>query len=379
MRTSTSALFLIMLTSFVFASQENLLELMDQSPEGRDILNAIYLQLHTVGPNLQRGKIVEALTVVKQNAAKSERRQLLRIKRLRLRCRNDRALLRKHVNENERHEFTVGRHINANSHARRKNQQFIDRSKAEWNSYEALRNLLIANRAKWNGFVQGRLTRINTVIRLLRKARRHLVVAHKAALGAEFVEMKQDTISALSELTVEFTNTEDGLDGLRPIISNLLQSARSPPVVGKNVIRARLIHLLKTIIKVIRKRRDLLEQQNEGANSLFEALLKSFDENKTRVTKLLERLAHEKNLLDKRQGALNDALARAHRISVLSKKAAGIRVRQCRRTKVRNARLHVRLQKIKNIVAQIEEILQERFGKLRAMLLERRMKFDDKQ
>jgi hypothetical protein len=301
------------------------------------------------------------------------------MKRVKSKCKIDLTLLRRHVNENERHEFTVNRHISANQHAVRKNQQFIDRSKAEFNVYEALRNLLLANKGKWNEFIKGRLNRMNTVVRLLRKARRHLINTHKAALGTEFVEIKSDVITALSELRVEFTNTEDNFDGLRPIIANLLQSTVSPQVIGKNVLRARLIRLLKTIIKTIRKRRDLLEQQNEAANAIFEALTKSFDENKTRIQKLLERLSHEKNLLEKRQGALNDSKTRAHRITVLSHQAAHIRGKQCHRVKVRNARLHVSLQKIKNIVAQIEEILQERFGKLKTFFIERKMKFEQKQ
>jgi len=380
MRTSTSALFIIfMLTASALASQENLLDLMDQSKEGREILNAIYLQLNTAGPNLERGKIMEVLTTAKQNADKSSRRHKQKRIRHKRTCRSEKAILRNHTNANERHEFTVNRHLNANKHALTKNQQFIDRSKRELNSYVALSNLLKANRAKWNGFIKGRMARMQLVIRLLRKVRRHLINQHKAAMGTEFVEVKPDFISALSELRVEFTNMEDSFDGLRPIIANLIQSSATPAVVGKNVLRSRLIKLLKTIIKAIRKRRDLLEQFDEGANSLFEALLKSFDENNTRVSKLLERLAHEKNLLEKRQGALGDALKRAHRITVLSEEALHIRIRQCRRTRVRNARLRVRIQKIRNIVAQIEEILQERFGKLKTFFVERKMKFEETQ
>jgi len=381
MRTSTSALFIIfMLTASALASQENLLDLMDQSKEGRDILNSIYLQLHTAGPtpNLERGKIMEVLTTAKQNADKSSRRQKNKMKRTKKSCKTEKALLRNHTNANERHEFTVNRHLNANKHALTKNQQFIDRSKKELDSYVSLGNLLKANRQKWNEFIKGRIERMNLVIRLLRKARRHLINQHKAALGTEFVEVKPDFVSALSELRVEFTNMDDSFDGLRPIIANLIQSSATPAVVGKNVLRSRLIKLLKTIIKTIRKRRDLLEQFNEGADSLFEALLKSFDENKTRVTKLLERLAHEKDLLSKRQGALGDGLTRAHRITVLSQQALDIRAKQCRRVRVRNARLRVSLQKIRNIVAQIEEILQERFGKLKSFFIERRMRFDEK-
>jgi len=379
MRTSTSALFIMfMITASALASQENLLDLMDQSKEGRDILNSIYLELHTATPTLQRGKILEVLTTAKQNADKSQRRQKQKMKRHKSKCRAERAVLRNHTNENERHEFTVNRHLNANAHAIHKNGQFIERSKKELDSYIALSNLLKANRGKWNEFVKGRLDRMGKVVRLLRKARRHLINEHKAAMGSEFVEVKSDFITSLSQLRVEFTNTEDNFDGLRPIIANLLQSSASPQVVGKNVLRSRLIKLLKGIIKVIRKRRDLLEQHHEAADAIFEALLKSFDENKTRVQKLLERLAHEKNLLDKRQGALKDSRKRAHRITVLAHGVEEIRHRQCTRYKVRNAKLRVSIQKIRNIVAQIEEILQERFGKLKSFFIERKMKFEDK-
>jgi len=369
---------MFMITASALASQENLLDLMDQSKEGRDILNSIYLELHTAGPTLERGKILEVLTTAKQNADKSQRRQKQKMKRHRKNCKSEKAVLRNHTNENERHEFTVNRHLNANHHAIHKNKQFIERSKKELESYIALSNLLKANRAKWNEFVKGRLERMGKVVRLLRKARRHLINEHKAAMGTEFVEVKSDFITALSELRVEFTNTEDNFDGLRPIIANLLQSSATPQVVGKNVLRSRLIKLLKGIIKVIRKRRDLLEQHNEAADSIFEALLKSFEENQTRVQKLLERLAHEKNLLDKRQGSLKDSRTRAHRITELAHEAEEIRHRQCHRVKVRNARLRVSIQKVRNIVAQIEEILQERFGKLRTFFMERKMKFEDK-
>jgi len=367
-----------MFAASALASQDDLLKMMDQSKEGRDILNAIYLQLHTAGANLERGKIMEVLTTAKQNADKSQRRQGKKLKRHKVSCKREKALLRNHTNANETHEYTVNRHLNANAHALRKNQQFIDRSKKELEAYVALSNLLKANRQQWGLFVKGRISRMGKVIKILRKARRHLISQHKIAMGSEFVEVSADYLTSFNEIRGEFANIEDHFDGLRPIITNLIQSSATPAVVGKNVLRSRLIRLLKVIIKNIRKRRDVLEQYHEGAESIFEALLKSFDENKTRVTKLLERLAHEKNLLDKRQAALGEGLKRAHGITVLATTAEAIRSRQCRRVVVRNARLRVSIQKIRNIVAQIEEILQERFGKLKSFFLERKVKFDTK-
>ena len=189
--------------------------------------------------------------------------------------------------------------------------------------------------------------------------------------------MNPEYLSSLSELRSEFTNTEDHLDGLRPIITSLLETMRSRQV-GKNVIRVRIIKLMKEIVKRINHSRDLLEQQNESANALFEALIKNFDENKTRVTKLLQRLAHEKTLLSRRMASLTDSKNRANRITVLSESVAEIRNNQCKRIQVRNARLHVSTQKIRNVVAQIESILQERFGALKTFFVQRKMRFDEK-
>ena len=375
MKTSTSALFIIfLLSASALASQENTLELMDQTPEGSKILNAIYLELKTAGANLQTGKIHELLQVTKQNVAKSENRQKQRLARNKSNCKKDLATLRLHARTNSQSEFTITRHLNSNQHAIRKNQQFIARSTTESNSYQSLSNSLKANRNNWNTFTQSTIQGMTKIVRLLKKARQHLVKNHKSALGAEFVEILPECAASLSEIRVEFTNTEDNLDGLRPIISSLLETMSSAPLVGKNVIRARLIRLLRQIIKSLVRRRDRLEQVNEGANAIFEALLKSFAENKLRIAKLLERLAHEKNLLEKRGSSLVDSQKRAHNITELSQKVTLLRRNQCRRIRTSNAKLHVRLQKVKNTVAQIEEILQERYGVLKAFFLEKKSK-----
>jgi len=62
-------------SGFAYADQDNVLELVDKSPEGREILDAIFLELNTQGANLDRGKLFQVLKTCKQNAAKSQLRQ----------------------------------------------------------------------------------------------------------------------------------------------------------------------------------------------------------------------------------------------------------------------------------------------------------------
>jgi len=80
--------------------------------------------------------------------------------------------------------------------------------------------------------------------------------------------------------------------------------------------------------------------------------------------------------LGKRQGALVDSQNRAHNITVFSTTALHIRAQQCTDSKERNTKLLVSIQKSKNIVAQIEEILQERFGQLKGFFIERKMRLN---
>jgi uncharacterized coiled-coil protein SlyX len=376
MRTCLNTLFFILLltTTTLCSQQENILELIDRSEEGRDILNAIYLELKLATPNLDRGRLFEILKTSKANAARSENNQKARVARHEKSCHNDLHLLHKNINENEKSEFTVTRHLNSNVHALKKNQQYIDRSKEEFNQYEGLRNLLEINKGKFTNFIQTSIVNVNRILALVQNSRRLLSTAHKAAGAQAFVQVSSEYVTGLSEVRVDFANTFDSINGLRPIISSLLQTMADPQSVGKEVIRNRLLKLLHEVTKALNKRKDDLEARAEGAAAVFEALIKNIAENKTRVQKLQERLDAERSSLSKRQGALNDSRTRAHNITSFSQAALSIRAQQCTLSKERNAKLLVSIQKSKNIVAQVEEILQERFGQLKSFFVERKMR-----
>jgi hypothetical protein len=378
MRICLNTLFFILLliTSTLCSKQENILELIDKSDEGRQILNAIYLELKLATPNLDRGRLFNILKTTKDNAAKAENRQKERQAKIASDCKADIHTLGVNIRENERSEFTITRHLNSNSHAIKKNQQYIDRSKDEFNQYESLRNLILANQKKFNEMNQKTLANINKIIGLVRGGKRLITNAHKAAAGQAFIQVSSGYITGLSELRVEFANTFDNLNGLRPIISSLLQTMADPNNAGKDVIRTRVIKLLHEINKSLNKSKDSVEAHLEGGHAVFEALLKNIAENKIRVQKLQERLDTERNSLTKRQGALTDSQTRAHNISTFSKTALKIRGEQCTLSRERSTRLMISVQKQKNIVAQIEEILQERFGQLKGFFLERKMKIN---
>jgi len=390
-----NALFFILLlsTTVLSTKEENILELVDQSPEGRDILNNIFLELESTGPTLDRGSLFKLLKTTKQNTDKKAAQRKTVMKKQHKSCVNDLKILSKQRNENERHQYTVQRHVNSNKHAQSKNNQYLSRSKEEFNGYDALRNLVMNNRKNWVAFLEtsrGNIRKIMEIGRSVVVLLRHAHAAAHAAAHAKktpqkkpvaqgkkaFIELKDEFFKSLSELRVEFANTNDTQDGLKPIISSLLETLAEPNHAGKAQVRGRVIKILKGIGKLLRGSLEFIDTLIEGSNAYFDALLRNLEENKTRVQKLQQRLSNESTSLEARRQALGDGLTRASNITALSGNALRERRMQCRNIQMRHAHLKVSTQKIRNIVAQLEEILSERFGNLKSYFIERKMKLE---
>jgi len=377
MRTCLNTLFFILLlTTSTLCSQENILELIDQSPEGRDILNAIYLEVKIASPELNRGAVYQILQNTKRNAQRNEVEHKANLARHASSCKNDTAVLHGNMIENQRHDMTISRHLNSNNHAIGRNGKYISRALAEFNQYESLRNLITVNRERFSTFTKTSIEKSKKINELMTNAKKLLIAASKQAAGHAFIQLPSNLISGFTEIRVEFANISDNMNGLRPIISSLLQVMADPSNVGKDAIRAHLVKMLHDVKKSISQRIDELEQRLDGADAVFEALLKNIAENKTRVQKLQERLDSERVSLEKRKSVLVDARTRSANITNLSKSAIEIRHQQCANMREDSTRRVVSNQKLKNIVAQIEEILQERFGQLKGFFIERKMRLN---
>jgi len=168
--------------------------LVDQSPEGRDILNNIFLELESTGPTLDRGSLFKLLKTTKQNTDKNAAQRKTVMKKQHKSCVNDLKILSKQRNENERHQYTVQRHVNSNKHAQSKNNQYLSRSKEEFNGYDALRNLVMNNRKNWVAFLEtsrGNIRKIMEIGRSVVVLLRHAHAAAHAAAHAKKTPQKK--------------------------------------------------------------------------------------------------------------------------------------------------------------------------------------------
>jgi len=143
--------------------------------------------------------------------------------------------------------------------------------------------------------------------------------------------------------------------------------------VSKPLVRRKLRSLLGKIAHQVRERINEIKAINERQNAIFTAIIESYRENLLRIKKLLDRLSHENTHLQKRSAAMKDSSKQAHQITVVSKNIFTTRKRQCIAYAERVSKISVGIQRTRSIVAQIAEILSERFGALKAYFVQRDM------
>jgi len=175
----------------------------------------------------------------------------------------------------------------------------------------------------------------------------------------------------LNEIRVTFESTFVELEGFRPVITKLLELMAKPSAVNKETVRIKLMTLFKKIRVQLKQMQDEVEASRAMQDAIFTAILESYKENIARIDKLLVRLNKENKELLERGTDLKAAKTDSTLITSLSKDIFRFRKSDCIEIAERVTKLAVEIEKRRNIVAQIAEILETKFGKLKSYFLER--------
>jgi hypothetical protein len=347
--------------------------MIEKQPEGRELMNALFLQVHSKGANLQQGDVYRVLKFARDRSDKVESQIQNRQKHNKLACESDLKNFAQKVHENQKWEFTIGRHVENNVRAATRLRGFIDRTTQEQNDYQALENIIKASWTKWKSFQTTALESLKRVLDALRRARKNLRMLDEQ--GAAMVQVSEGSqfFTNLNEIRVDFEGNYVNLEGFRPVIVKLLELMSNASAVNKPLVRRKLRSILSKIARQVRERRNEIKAINERQNAIFGAIIESYRENLLRIKKLLERLNGENTHLQKRGVTLKDSSSQSRQISIVSKNIFTTRKRQCISYAERVSRISVAIQRTRNIVAQIGEILSERFGALKSYFVQRDM------
>jgi Fe-S cluster biosynthesis and repair protein YggX len=346
--------------------------MIEKQPEGRELMNALFLQVHSKGVNLQQGDVYRVLKFARNRSDRTEAQIQQRLKHNKAACEADLKDFAAKVHQNQKWEFTISRHVENNNRAASRLRNFIERTTQEKNDYEALENIIKASWTKWKDFQTTALANLKKVNQALRRARHNLRSLDEQGALVQLSENSQ-FFTNLNEIRVDFEGNFVNLEGFRPVIIKLFELMSNAAAVNKPLVRRKLISVLTKISRQVRERRNEIKAINERQNAIFGAIIESYRENLLRINKLLTRLNHENSHLSKRGVTLKDSNGQARAITNLSKNIFTTRKRQCISYAERVSKISVAIQRTRNIVAQIAEILSERFGALKSYFVQRDM------
>jgi chromosome segregation ATPase len=349
--------------------------MIEKQPEGRELMNALFLQVHSKGPTLAQGDIYKVLKFARDRADKVETQITSRMSHNHKECESDLKSFATKVHENQKWEFTITRHVSNNERSIKRLKALIDRTTTEQDNYIALRNIIQASWSKWKDFQATALANLKKVLQALKRARTALRQLDEQAAGGAFVEISEGNsfFTNLNEIRVDVEGNFVNLEGFRPVIQKLLELMSKTSAVNKPLVRRQLRSILKKISRQVRERRNEIKAINERQNAIFGAIIESYNDSLLRIKKLLARLNAEFEHLGKRGKELKDSNTQARAITNLSKDIFTTRKRQCLNYAERITKISVAIQKTRNIVAQVAEILSERFGALKSYFVQRDM------
>jgi len=105
--------------------------MIEKHNEGRELMNALFLQVKSKGANLQQGDVYRVLKFARDRADKVETDIQNRIQHNNQACTQDLKNFATKVHENQKWEFTISRHVENNERASKRLRNFMDRTQQE--------------------------------------------------------------------------------------------------------------------------------------------------------------------------------------------------------------------------------------------------------
>jgi len=230
--------------------------------------------------------------------------------------------------------------------------------------------MLRQNQKGWNNFWTVAKRNIQKVLGLLHKAVNHLRALKKHYKKAALIELPETYGTALSEISSEFEGTFDNLDGLRPVIANLLEIARSPVHLNKHQVRQHIRSLLRHIIERLNDKFNSFEEENEHQVGLFEALVKLFDDARSGGEKIVKAFETSLRRTGKKIAFLSIGVKGTQSLTKQAFHVGVLRAKQCRRHKNSHNRKNIRAERILGIVSQLQEVIMDRWSTLHGKFLQ---------
>jgi chromosome segregation ATPase len=252
-----TCLFLIFLIAPLAFCQHEILNMLDNTPEGKEVLDALFIQTKLMGENLDAASLRQFLNanykrVQSEKAATSQHH-----KKRSAECKSDLKQLAAFLHEHEDRQLELKRRVEFIKRASKVNKGFLERADEELTNYKKFEGYIKQNKAAWSTYYKTVTTNFNKVSEILKNA----LSALRPKKGAAFVEVQEETFStSLAEIRLQVEATDAEFVGMGPILSNLVEIMAE--AVNKTEVRQKTRELVHLLIDNVRDRLEELDEEN---------------------------------------------------------------------------------------------------------------------
>jgi len=219
----------------------------------------------------------------------------------------------------------------------------------------------------WGKFWSRGSENYKRVYTLLEQARSQLSKVHATAL----IELPESYNLALTDISAQFENTLDSLNGLRPVISNFLEICRSKGHLSNEKARKAMRQLLGSLQTRLHDQVNKFSEEAEHQKATFSALGNLFSDAVSRTSRVVSALAKAQDHSVKKIGYLNGGVAGAEYLASQARNIVDLRMNECRFTTEEHNKLTVRTTRIMGVVNTLQEVIADRWSSLHSYFIQR--------
>lgn len=368
-----SVLFLICLIAPIAFAQQDILNMLDKSPEGKQVLDNLFVQTKLMGDSLDIATLKNFLKS-NRDAVSAEQETLATWKKAKeAECEGDKKAIADLLHDHHEREFALRRQLESASRAGKRIRTFLERAQEELENYKKFEVYIIDNKKAWNDYFSTASTNFKTVSEVLKQ----VADAGKSltpAAGTSFIQLPSNYLTNLAEIKLSVESIDTEFTGMGPILSNLMEIMADPSANTKPEVHNALRGLARTLIESVRERVEELEDENEHQKALFEYLEKAFHENVTRSETEVSRLKKAVKRVDGRADSLSKSTEHAKNLASKVENIFTLRKNECHGLQYANSEHAIRSEKISSVITQVEEIVINKSNGLKSFFLQREMR-----
>lgn len=343
--------------------------MLQKTKEGNDVLDSVFLQVASEGKGLNAGHIRAALNKI-ENGANSMIAKLAKAQAQRkAECKVNVAVVRSNLFDLMTRYTTLARWVSDQKRAVVITETIRDRVHQEEKNARNLVHLMKAAASSWAKFWSLETKTYRRIVQLLGEVHNHVqsVSGKKAAL----LEMPASYKNSLAELQVKFAGFTHELNGMRPVIQNLLEVSADMNNINNDMIRAAISQMYVHVMERLNDEQNSMVEWNAHQNAMFLAmghLANSAQERADKTGDMIEAgLKVQEGKVKFLEKVAGFALANAGVARTVSNDVRAA----CRLDRDVFGTIVAEHNRVNDVISQVHAVVNDRFGAVHAFFIEK--------